>query len=70
MRLDISRKLDRSDPYWGIWKSTSDSLRVHQDINNSGRDIFTAGLQFFELSSSIDNSSMNRLFSDDTANEL
>jgi alpha-galactosidase len=42
MRLDISWKLDRSDPYWGIWRSTSDSLRVDQDINNSGQDTFTA----------------------------
>lgn len=40
MRLDISWKLDRSDPYWEIWQSSSDSLRVDQDINNSGEDTF------------------------------
>jgi alpha-galactosidase len=42
MRLDISWKLDRTNPFWGIWKGTSDSLRVDQDINNSGQDIFVA----------------------------
>jgi len=40
MRLDISWKLDRSDPYWGIWQNSSDSLRVDQDINNTGDDTF------------------------------
>lgn len=38
LRLDISWKLDRSDPYWGIWQSSADSLRLDQDINNSGGD--------------------------------
>ena len=37
MRLDISWKLDRSDPYWGIWQSSADSLRIDQDTNN-GQD--------------------------------
>jgi alpha-galactosidase len=38
MRLDISWKLDRSDPYWQIWRGNADSLRVDQDVNNAGRD--------------------------------
>lgn len=38
MRLDISWKLDRSDPYWGIWQSSADTLRVDQDTNNAGKD--------------------------------
>jgi alpha-galactosidase len=42
MRLDISWKLGRSEPFWGIWRGTSDSLRVDQDINNSGEDTFVA----------------------------
>ncbi|MCJ1444520.1 MAG: hypothetical protein MMC23_005022 [Stictis urceolatum] len=42
IRLDISWKLDRSDPYWGIWQNNADSLRVDQDINNSGKDQLTA----------------------------
>lgn len=35
IRLDIGWKLDRSDPYWRIWQSSSDTLRVDQGVNNS-----------------------------------
>lgn len=42
MRLHISWKLDRSDPYWQIWQSTSDALRIDQDINNNKKDTLTA----------------------------
>jgi alpha-galactosidase len=41
MRLDISWKLNGTEPYWSIWKSTNDSLRVDQDLNNYGKDNFT-----------------------------
>lgn len=42
LRLDISWKLDRSDPYWGYWQSSADSLRLDQDINNSGSSSLVA----------------------------
>ena len=41
IRLDISWKLDRTGPYWGIWQSTSDTLRLDQDVNNLGQDTLT-----------------------------
>lgn len=42
LRLDISWKLDRSDPYWQIWRGSADSLRVDQDINNAGHNTLVA----------------------------
>lgn len=42
IRLDISWKLNRSDPYWDIWRSTSETLRLDQDINNSKQNTFTS----------------------------
>ncbi|OCL13768.1 glycoside hydrolase family 27 protein, partial [Glonium stellatum] len=37
MRLDISWKLDYVDSdYYDIWKTNADSMRIDQDINNSG----------------------------------
>ncbi|TAQ90988.1 hypothetical protein B7494_g720 [Chlorociboria aeruginascens] len=42
IRLDISWKLNRTDPFWSIWQSSSDSLRVDQDINNSGQDTLSS----------------------------
>ncbi len=34
MRLDISWKLDRDEPFWSIWQSNADSLRLDEDIND------------------------------------
>jgi alpha-galactosidase len=42
MRLDISWKLDRNEPYLKIWSSNADSMRTDQDINNSGKKTFIA----------------------------
>ena len=36
MRLDLSWKLDRSPGSMAIWASSADSIRLDQDINNSG----------------------------------
>lgn len=40
MRLDISWKLDRSDPYYNIWKTNADSFRTDQDLNNQQEATF------------------------------
>lgn len=36
IRLDISWKLNRSQKYFTIWNQNADSMRIDQDINNSG----------------------------------
>jgi len=33
MRLDLSWKLDRSEPSWTIWRNSADTLRLDQDLN-------------------------------------
>lgn len=40
IQLDISSNVCRSDPYWGIWASNADSIRVDTDINSYGEDVF------------------------------
>ncbi|KAI9774110.1 MAG: hypothetical protein M1840_005203 [Geoglossum simile] len=35
MRLDISWKLDRNEPYYSIWSQNADSMRIDQDLNNA-----------------------------------
>jgi alpha-galactosidase len=40
--LHISWKLNRSGIYWQKWRQDADSLRVDQDINNSGESSLTA----------------------------
>ncbi|KAI0129755.1 family 27 glycoside hydrolase [Xylariales sp. AK1849] len=42
MRLDISWKLDRSQPFFDIWETNADSLRTDQDLNNGGAAAFVA----------------------------
>ncbi|EJD48125.1 glycoside hydrolase [Auricularia subglabra TFB-10046 SS5] len=42
MRLDLSWKLSREQPFWTTWQESADSLRLDQDINNSGARTFTA----------------------------
>ncbi|KAG6353722.1 hypothetical protein INS49_005431 [Diaporthe citri] len=41
MRLDISWKLERDEPYLGVWSSNADSMRTDQDINNGDQTVFT-----------------------------
>ncbi|KAL4886768.1 glycoside hydrolase superfamily [Aspergillus karnatakaensis] len=41
IQLDVSSNVCRSEPYWSIWTSTADSIRVDTDINSYGnRSIF------------------------------
>jgi len=40
MRLNISWKLERNVTYYEVWKHNADSMRVDQDINNQGADMF------------------------------
>jgi alpha-galactosidase len=49
IRLDISWKLDRSDPYWGIWQSSADSLRLDQDTNAAGESKLTTWPQVLRV---------------------
>jgi len=42
IRLDLSWKLDRDLSDWLLWRSNADSLRLDQDINNSGTGTFVA----------------------------
>ncbi|KAH7105540.1 glycoside hydrolase [Auriculariales sp. MPI-PUGE-AT-0066] len=41
MRLNLSWKLSREAPYWDVWRSSADSLRLDQDINVSNSGHFT-----------------------------
>ncbi|UNI22446.1 hypothetical protein JDV02_008335 [Purpureocillium takamizusanense] len=41
MTLAISWKLDRSKPYFDIWRANADSMRVDQDIQSYSRTPFT-----------------------------
>ncbi|KAL4762917.1 uncharacterized protein BDW70DRAFT_158521 [Aspergillus foveolatus] len=40
IQLDVSSDVCRSQPYWGIWNSNADSIRVDTDINAYGSDVF------------------------------
>lgn len=42
MRLDISWKLDRDEPFWSRWQASADALRTDQDINNSQSATFVS----------------------------
>ena len=42
MRLDLSWKLSRDAPYWSVWQTSADSLRLDQDVNNSGSKTFVS----------------------------
>lgn len=42
MRLDISWKLERQEPYTSIWRSGAESLRLDQDVNNAGQNTLVA----------------------------
>lgn len=45
IRLDISWKLERNEPYLSIWSSNADSMRTDQDINNSAESVFIGWAQ-------------------------
>ena len=42
IRLDISWKLDRNEPYWTRWQNNADSLRLDFDVNLQGANRLTA----------------------------
>jgi len=49
IRLDISWKLNISEPYWDLWRSNADSLRTDQDINNAGSSTLVSWFSLFLL---------------------
>ncbi|KAL4796722.1 hypothetical protein BDV19DRAFT_377970 [Aspergillus venezuelensis] len=40
IELDVSSNVYRSEPYWGTWGSSAESIRVDTDINNYGGNTF------------------------------
>lgn len=39
MRLDISWRLEREEPFWTLWQQNADTLRIDRDINFGARPV-------------------------------